>query len=274
MAASTNQEPSILAVLDAWRDWTSADTTERPRLGKLLGEGSANRVYELQPMRHKVLRIAQKSHEVSVNRSLQEIVVWKFVANEGLAPTIHYHSDRGDVVVTDRLSFDGVSADEHANLLMRIHRLQPSASRLLLTDVAETYRAAAVRANSFNTAIDLLSEPIKSDLEQLDSESPVFCHNDLSTENIGWLGERLLAIDWEYAAMGSPHFDVASASEGYTEDERRLFAMSALENAFDEDLWAAASRAAPLISFLWASATNDQETAESLRGVIEGHYLT
>ena len=177
-------------------------------------------------------------------------------------------------MITDRLSFDGVSADEHANLLKRIHRLQPSASRLLLTDVAETYRAAAVRANSFNTAIDLRSEPIKSDLEQLDSESPVFCHNDLSTENIGWLGERLLAIDWEYAAMGSPHFDVASASESYTEDERRHFAMSALENAFDEGLWAAASRAAPLISFLWASATNDQETAESLRGVIEGHYLT
>ena len=47
MAVPTSHDPSIEAALDQWRQWTLGDTYERPALGELLGEGSANRVYEL-----------------------------------------------------------------------------------------------------------------------------------------------------------------------------------------------------------------------------------
>ena len=96
---------------------------------------------------------------------------------------------------------------------------------------------------------------------ELDSESPVFCHNDLSSYNVGWLGDRLLAIDWEYAAMGSPHYDVASASEGMKHNERHEFAMRVLEDTFDKNLWSTACRVVPLINYLWALATEDHDTA-------------
>ena len=274
MPVHTDHDPSIAAALDQWRGWTRGDTDERPTLGELLGEGSANRVYELLPMRRQVLRFAHKSHVMSVNRSLQEIALWKRVATEGVAPTVYYHSDGGDIVITDRLSFGDVSVGAHAELCRQIHRLRPKGSRLRLTDVVDTYRTAATDVKSLHIALETDRQSIRQDLSQLDSESPVFCHNDLSSHNVGWLGDRLLAIDWEYAAVGSPHYDVASASEGMKHNERHEFAMRVLENKFDNNKWSIACRVVPLINYLWALATEDHDTALSLRGVIEGHYLT
>ena len=273
MPIRTSHDPSIEVALDQWRLWTLGDTNDRPTLGELLGEGSANRVYELLPMRRQVLRFAYKSHKLSVNPSLEEIELWKLVANEGLAPAVYYHSDGGDVVITDRLSFSDVSLEAHAELCRQIHHLRPKGSQLRLTEVAATYRAAANEKSS-RTALETDRQSIRRDLSQLDSESPVFCHNDLSSQNVGWLGDRLLAIDWEYAAMGSPHYDVASASEGMKHNERYEFAMRVLENTFDKNLWSTACRVVPLINYLWALATEDHYTALSLRSVIEEHYPT
>jgi thiamine kinase-like enzyme len=187
---------------------------------------------------------------------------------------VYYHSYGGDVVITDRLSFSDVSPEAHAALCRQIHHLPPKGSRLRLTEVAATYRAAVANEKSAYTASETDRQSVKKDLSQLDSESPVFCHNDLSSHNVGWLGDRLLAIDWEYAAMGSPHFDVASASEGMKHNERYEFAMRVLESTFDKNLWSTACRVVPLINYLWALAYGDHDTALSLRSVIEGHYLT
>ena len=279
MAVYTGHDPSIDAALDQWCQWTSGDTGDRPKLGELLGEGSANRVYELLPMRQQVLRFAHKSHELSVNHPLTEIALWKLVSSEGLAPIVYHHSDKGDVVITDRLSFSDVSVEAHAKLCKQIHGLFPKASRLRLTDVAETYRTTIMRADSTHAtqlwkAIDRQLPSIRKDLAHLDRESPVFCHNDLSSHNMGWLGDRLLAIDWEYAALGSAHYDVASASEGMKHNERHEFAVRVLENKFDKNMWSIACRVVPLINYLWALATVDHDTALTLRGVVEGLYLT
>ena len=273
MAIRTSHNPSIKAALDQWRHWTLGDTNDCPSLGELLGEGSANCVYELLPMRKQVLRFTHKSHELAFNRSQQEIELWKLVANESLAPAVYYHSDGGDVVITDRLSFSDVSLEAHAELCKQIHHLQPRGSRLRLTEVAATYRAAA-NDKSSQIASETERLSIRRDLSQLDSESPVFCHNDLSSHNVGWLGDRLLAIDWEYAAMGSPHYDVASASEGMKHNERYEFAMRVLEKTFDKNLWSIACRVVPLINYFWALATEDHDTALSIRSVIEEHYPT
>mgnify|MGYP001234508087 FL=1 len=274
MAVQTDHDPSIEAALDKWRHWATGDTDKRPTLGPLLGRGSANRVYDLLPMRRQVLRFTHKSHKLSLNQSLREIALWKLVANEGLAPDVYYHSDRGDVVITDCLSFNNVPVEAHAELCRQIHSLRPTGSRLRLTDIADRYRAAAMNEKSSQIASKIDRTTIRGDLSQLDNESTVFCHNDLSSHNVGWLGDRLLAIDWEYAAMGSPHYDVASASECMQPSERREFAMCVLENKFDTDMWSIACRVVPLINYLWALAVDDQETALSLRGVIEGHYFT
>ena len=115
---------SIEAALDhgASGRW---ENQRSPCLGELLGEGSANRVYELLPMRQQVLRFAHKSHELAVNRSRREIELWKLAANEGLAPAVYYRSDGGDVVITDRLSFSDVPLRHMQNCVNRFIILGP-----------------------------------------------------------------------------------------------------------------------------------------------------
>ena len=75
--------------------------------------------------------------------------------------------------------------------------------------------------------------------------------------------DRLLAIDWEYVD-GQPRYDVASASEGMKHIERQEFAMRVLEDTFDKNLWSTA-QVVPLVNYLWALATEDHDTALSLR---------
>ena len=50
---------------------------------------------------------------------------------------------------------------------------------------------------------------------------PVLCHNDLLPANLIWDDDRLWLIDWEYAGMGHPLFDLASVSAGasFTDDQ-------------------------------------------------------
>jgi thiamine kinase-like enzyme len=50
------------------------------------------------------------------------------------------------------------------------------------------------------------------------------CHNDLLAANFIHGGERLWIVDWEYAGMGDPAFDLANfaVSNGLDEDGDRL----------------------------------------------------
>ena len=56
---------------------------------------------------------------------------------------------------------------------------------------------------------------------------PLPCHNDLLTANFLNDGERLVIVDWEYAGMGDPYFDLgnfAVNNELGDADEERLLA--------------------------------------------------
>jgi thiamine kinase-like enzyme len=85
----------------------------------------------------------------------------------------------------------------------------------------------------------------------------VFGHHDLLPANLIDDGEKLWLIDWEYAAFGTPLFDLANLADnaGFSaEEERRLLALyfrrepdAALERAF-----AATKVASALRETLWA----------------------
>src|SRR5690606_2746336 len=60
----------------------------------------------------------------------------------------------------------------------------------------------------------------------LQAESPIAqtslrpCHNDLLPANLVDDGERMRLIDWEYAAMGDPWFDLGNLAENNLLSER------------------------------------------------------
>jgi thiamine kinase-like enzyme len=103
-------------------------------------------------------------------------------------------------------------------------------------------------------------DALRADIDALEARVPPFmptlCHNDLMPGNLIDAGDRLWLIDWEYAAVGHPAFDLAGlcsnceldataearllgaywrpATKAHAELHRVLVAMAALR----ESLWA------------------------------------
>lgn len=141
----------------------------------------------------------------------------------GIAPEILLaDTTTGDHVVayiqeqpTSRISqIEAVSAT-----LRTLHTNEPSPrlSRTLdpLADVREWRQQISMEqaAPTFD-AIEELIGPA-------DPETHVVCHNDLAPANIIFREGRAFLIDWEYAAMGDPMFDIASYARHLTDGEQR-----------------------------------------------------
>jgi thiamine kinase-like enzyme len=111
---------------------------------------------------------------------------------------------------------------------------------------------------------------IADEIEAALPYEPVPCHNDLLTANFLDDGERLRILDWEYAGMGDPLFDLANlaANNEFAEpDEERLLAayfgaarpellaglrLMRLMAAFWEAMWAVVQSAVSELDFDFA----------------------
>jgi thiamine kinase-like enzyme len=70
-----------------------------------------------------------------------------------------------------------------------------------------------------------------------DPPPPCLCHNDLLNANFLLERGRLLIVDWEYAGMGDPFFDLANFSTNHdlTEDDDRTLLRAYLGRARERD---------------------------------------
>ena len=246
----------ISEALNAWQVWDQnwRARNARPDLGEVLGIGSANTVFSLDRVPDLVLRVRHNTASLSLNSPAQEIALWRSAAALGLAPDVLWAGPNEGIVITKRLTFDGIDEDAHSLLLKNVHESSIRAPRLSLEKAATRY-AEAIRERELNQlAVDIDIPAIREDLQQLDNEPSCFCHNDLTPTNIGKIEGRYLAIDWEYASLGSRHFDIAVASRHMEENVRNTFAARTAGAFFDRRQWQVACRVAPLIDHLWTAA--------------------
>ena len=92
--------------------------------------------------------------------------------------------------------------------------------------VVETYRDTALaRGGSMPSAYERAHE-VAARIEGIRGGAAAKpCHNDLLNANFLWDDTRLCIVDWEYAGMGDPFFDLANFSINHELDEvarRRL----------------------------------------------------
>ena len=80
---------------------------------------------------------------------------------------------------------------------------------------------------------------------------PVPCHNDLLTANLLDDGERLRIVDWEYAGMGDPYFELANL---------------AVKNGFGE------TDEAALLEGYWGAANPERRRALRLMRVMASYW--
>lgn len=131
----------------------------------------------------------------------------------GLLPEIYYHSADGQQLVLAWCEQPVWEPDYYSStqgiiqlgqLAARVHALP---ARLTVLDLADYLQR-------FMDSLPWLSEPLRQRIQQqqvllreLPATPAVFCHNDISPANL--LGAKPWLIDWEYAAMGDPAFELA-----------------------------------------------------------------
>lgn len=238
------------AVRDAWERarlaqklWTTNASGE-PRIERALGGGQSNTVWQVAGSKESwVLRVPDRHPPRGVNRH-RELALHALAAAQGLAPELRYSEASTGVLLMPYLEFAQDSSSqaaestilELATLFRAIHRLdwgsaastlgsQPRAARD--GDNARLWRPlnSATRLGEWRRALkdtDPLSAIDASTQQQLAASisrvttaavTPCVCHNDLLFANrLRDHRGRLLAIDWEYACLGDPFFDLAAAT--------------------------------------------------------------
>jgi thiamine kinase-like enzyme len=128
---------------------------------------------------------------------------------------------------------------EVAEVLRRVHSGPPIPGRFDAFHVVETYRRTAEERGTPIPAAyaqaarrAALIEPWRRD------QTLCPCHNDLLNANFIHDGSRLRIVDWEYAGMGDPFFDLGNfaANNGLDEQGERALLEEYSGSAADEDL--------------------------------------
>jgi thiamine kinase-like enzyme len=167
-----------------------------------------------------------------------------------VAPEVVAFDERLGCLVTGFIAGRPVNGDELRGPLLEelagdlraIHAGPPLAHAFSPWDRIDAYRATALKHGmplplGFQE-VDIAADRIS---EALGERPLVPCHNDLLTANFLHDGERLRILDWEYAGMGDPYFDLANLASN---------------NEFDE-----AGEARLLAAYLGAPARADQLAA-------------
>ncbi len=204
-------ELKLSQVLTHWRQWAPTPDAP-PEVIAAMTQGLSNHSVLVGNARQRwVVRIDHLDPTLlGINRELEYFAL-TMAANAGIAPQPSYWNTDTGVLVCEYLSSDlspQASTAQLAVLFRSIHALPALRQRL---DPVARARRYAQTAGLTELPEELIA--VCSEMQSMHAPS-VLCHNDLLTANRVFRAGRLYAIDWEYATMGDPLFDLAVTIEG------------------------------------------------------------
>ena len=185
-------------------------------------------------------------------------------ARLGIGPEVVRFSD--GVLVTRFVEGEVGRADPRTvgTILRRLHDAPAIAGRFDSFRVVEAYAAAASgRGGSLPDAFGPAHE-LARQIEALRATAPrVTCHNDLLAANFIYDGDRVWIVDWEYAGMGDPFFDLANFAvnngldaegeaallEAYGSADMRALTLMRFMSDFREAMWGVVQQAISELDF-------------------------
>jgi thiamine kinase-like enzyme len=170
-----------------------------------------------------VVRICEDRSYLSIDRRNEE-TCQEAAFRAGVAPELVHSAD--GILVSRYVNSPPLAADSLRNpaLLSRlattIRTLHDSRDELLGEMLYfcpfQTVRTYSATARRLNAVLPNDLDKYLADAQQLSTRMssfrPTLCHNDLLAANILDDGEKLWLVDWEYAGIGNPLFDLASIS--------------------------------------------------------------
>ena len=206
------------------RLWPGRDARVEP-----LGGGITNRNFKVSVGGEAfVLRIGGKDTELLGIDRRAEHAASRIAAELGLAPEVVDFVEPEGYLVTRYV--DGevgrVDVEQVGRALRRLHAGPAFPARFDSFRVVEVYRATALeRGVAAPAAYDKAKEVADAIERRRAGVAPRPCHNDLLNANFISDGESLWLVDWEYAGMGDPFFDLGNFAVNHELDEageRRL----------------------------------------------------
>jgi thiamine kinase-like enzyme len=166
-----------------------------------------------------------------------EVRVLQAAAGAGLAPPLLNCDAVRGVLVSRWVNGRSWSPEEArtcaniggiAGVLRRVHDLQVAPPARLMSPLAwvECYSAALSRAGcQLDSRLRAAAASCCDDLAKLPSVAGVLCHSDLHTLNLIARDQSLILLDWEYAHVSDPLWDLAgwSANNDFEADAQRNF---------------------------------------------------
>ena len=256
MAVAT-PDAALSLMLRGWRDWSLArPLTEAPRAGALLHQGSGHRVFRLLCSEPLVARLRCRPTQKLQGGFEREIAIARQAAQAGLAPQIHAVDQAAQTMVMEYADSSLLRPDirQLGVLLRAIHTLEPVPWRLDLRQALEHYLDELPLPQRARWSGVIADDKHQLALRVLEQDPVFLCHNDLTPGNLLWLDNRLVAIDWEYAAMGSRYFDAAIVAQALPHAEQHILLNIVFDNDWDPQRFSAGQIVADLVTELWSAA--------------------
>jgi thiamine kinase-like enzyme len=181
-----------------------------------------------------VARLGEELPLLGIDRR-NEAVCHRAVSAWGLAPEVAHHEE--GLLITRFIAGNTlVAADVRrrenlvraAGLLHRLHEAWDTLSGEVLYfcpfQTIRTYADSAARLQAeLPGGIAAVLEDTRRLARRIAPFRPVLCHNDLMPANLIHDGNRLWLIDWEYAGVGHPLFDLANiaANAAFSDEQDR-----------------------------------------------------
>jgi thiamine kinase-like enzyme len=209
------------------------------------GASNANYLLTSKDGRRLVLRIASRTGERLGYSRWRGVAAHEAVAAAGLAPEIlaatlptgHLLSAFVDGPMLDAESIRTPGMLERVGRTVReFHDAAAIRGRFSIFDDQRRYTMLS-RAEGLNLPDDIDDlNRVAADVEASFERAEIvdrLCHNDLQLPNFIITGDRLVVLDWEWAGMGNPYFDLGAAAVNaeLDRDEVRRLAAAYFESA-------------------------------------------
>jgi thiamine kinase len=243
----------------------------------------------------------------------REAVLHSAAAQAGLAPAIVHADTRGRFLITEYIAGETWSPRDMgdwtclarlATALCELHALQAPAvantaaassarpalsvapsmasamqavSAYSLPALLEHHAQRACEANPGEAAqLEMWVHRAKTSLKSLGARQPAIIHNDVFHANLIGSGQRLYLVDWEYAAVSDPLYDLGCLLAYYPQAEshaRRLLTQTGLAPRASQEELGEITWIYVLLSYLWyltrgqlaPASSQDREAERALR---------
>ncbi|MEX2470195.1 MAG: choline/ethanolamine kinase family protein [Pseudohongiellaceae bacterium] len=222
MAKELSPTDRLKHTLAQWQSW-QARLTRRPDLvGDL--NGKSNDTFLVAGGNEQfVVRINSPAHRLGVDRTAELQILTDIAARE-YAPSVVFASE--EILVTRYVTGGHPQPDQCRSWLDRAGRLFRTihTTPTRVTTILDPLQHAINYCKAIENPDRLITACLEKLLQrpQVTPDDVCLCHNDLLFENIisntaGWV-----AIDWEYASLGDPAFDLAVLVETIDADDSEL----------------------------------------------------